>query len=129
MKTLYEAKCHREGARRHFMGWWPFGSKKKTVRSSVNDPLLKDNRTMISELRDACEMNFDNPEEARRQIRRMQVEWTDASREGTISDINRSGLEARAFRLLTCSDKKWVMWLDDLEFWKPGWRPEDDDEG
>ena len=94
----------------------------------VSDPLLKDNRTMISELRDTCEMNFDNPEEARLQIRRMQVEWSDASRDGLISDVNRSGLEARAFRLLTCNDNEWLAWLDNLNFWKPGWKPEGDDE-
>lgn len=110
------------------MSWWPFGSKKKSSRAPVNDPLLKDNRTMISELRDACEMNFDNPEEARRQIRRMQVEWNDASQNGLLSDINRGGLEARAFRLLTCNDKEWLEWLDNLDFWKPGWKPEVTDE-
>ena len=101
------------------MGWWPFGRKAKTKRAPVSDPMLKDNRILISDLRDACELNFDNPEEARRQIRRMQVEW---------SDVNRSGLDARAFRLLTCDDTEWMAWLDNLNFWKPGWKPEDDDE-
>ncbi|MFQ3317333.1 MAG: hypothetical protein ACI8T6_000760 [Candidatus Poseidoniaceae archaeon] len=110
------------------MGWWPFGRKAKTGRAPIDDLLLKDNRILISELRDACELNFDNPEEARRQIRRMQVEWSDATRDGMLSDINRSGLDARAFRLLTCEDSEWMIWLDNLEFWKPGWNPEADDE-
>tara|TARA_B100001093_G_scaffold516803_1_gene596498 strand:+ start:42148 stop:42480 length:333 start_codon:yes stop_codon:yes gene_type:complete len=104
------------------MGWWPFG-KKNTARKIVNDPLLKDARTWISELRDTCEMNFDNPEEARRHIRRMQVEWNDAAIEGVLSAANREGLESRAFRLLSCDDSEWVNWLDNLEFWKAGWKP------
>lgn len=104
------------------MGWWPFGKKEKT-RRVVNDPLLKDNRTWISELRDICEMNFDSPPEARRHIRRMQVEWNDAANEGVLSATNREGLESRAFRLLTCDDREWVNWLDDLDFWKAGWKP------
>ena len=65
------------------MGWWPFGKKRQGIRSVNNDPLLKDTRTWISELRDTCEMNFDQPEEARRQIRQMQVEWRDAVEQGS----------------------------------------------
>jgi hypothetical protein len=107
-----------------FMGWWPFGKKSTTSRPVVNDPLLKDTRTWISELRDICEMNFDQPEEARRQIRQMQVEWRDAMEEGMLNPSNREGLESRAFRLLTCTDKEWLAWLDNLDFWKAGWKPE-----
>ena len=78
------------------MGWWPFGKKSTPSRPVVNDPLLKDTRTWISELRDVCEMNFDQPEEARRQIRHMQVEWRDATEEGMLNPSNREGLESRA---------------------------------
>ena len=78
------------------MSWWPFGKKKKSSRAPVSDPLLKDNRTMISELRDACEMNFDNPEEARRQIRRMQVEWNDASQ--TASQVTSTEVDSKLER-------------------------------
>ena len=106
------------------MGWWPFGKKSTTSRPVVNDPLLKDTRTWISELRDICEMNFDQPEEARRRIRKMQVEWRDAMEEGMLNPSNREGLESRAFRLLTCTDKEWLAWLDNLDFWKAGWKPE-----
>ena len=91
--------------------------KKMFYFAPVSNPLLKDNRTMISELPDACEMNFDNPEEARRQLQ-IRVEWNDASQNGLLSDINRGGLEARAFRLLTCNDKEWLEWLDNLDFWE-----------
>ena len=43
-------------------------------------------------------------------------------------DSNREGLESRAFRLLTCTDKEWLSWLDNLDFWKAGWKPEDESE-
>lgn len=110
-----------------FMSWWPFGKKPKKVISE--DPLLKDGRMWLSDLRNLCEMNFDNPEEARRQIRQMQVEWQDGFDSGVISKANREGLEVRAFRLLSCTDKEWINWLDDLDFWKMGWKyvsPEED---
>ena len=110
------------------MGWGPFGKKSTPSRPVVNDPLLKDTRTWISELRDVCEMNFDQPEEARRRIRQMQVEWRDATEEGMLNPSNREGLESRAFRLLTCSDKEWLAWLDNLDFWKAGWKPENVEE-
>ena len=89
----------------------------------IDDPLLKDARTWISELRDVCEMNFEQPEAARRRIRHMQVEWHDAMEQGVLSPPNREGLEARAFRLLSCADDEWMNWLDDLDFWKSGWKP------
>ncbi len=105
------------------MGWWPFGKKRDAPYSGSNDPILKDTRTWLSDLRDTCEMNFDTPEEARRQIRQMQVEWHDAMEAGTMPSSLREGLESRAFRLLTCTDEEWLGWLDNLAFWKPGWKP------
>ena len=59
--------------------------KKSTPASTQNDPILKDTRTWLSELRDACEMNFDAPEEARRRIRHMQVEWKEAMDRGDMT--------------------------------------------
>ena len=48
-----------------------------------NDPILKDTRTCgCRDFRDACEMNFDAPEEARRRIRHMlsgKKRWTEAT--------------------------------------------------
>ena len=73
-------------------------------------------------------MNFDQPEEARRQIRHMQVEWKEAMDRGDMSPSLREGLEGRAFRLLNCTDKEWIGWLDDLKFWKAGWKPGLDEE-
>ncbi|MGB0236190.1 MAG: hypothetical protein ACPG81_00705 [Poseidonia sp.] len=108
------------------MGWWPF--RKKTASTDTNDPILKDTRTWLAELRDACEMNFDQPEEARRLIRHMQVEWKEAMDRGDMAPSLREGLESRAFRLLNCTDKEWLGWLDNLNFWKAGWKPGMDDE-
>ena len=113
--------------RKATMGWWPFG-KKSTPASTQNDPILKDTRTWLSELRDACEMNFDAPEEARRRIRHMQVEWKEAMDRGDMTPALREGLEGRAFRLLNCTAREWIGWLDDLKFWKAGWKPGQDDE-
>ena len=106
------------------MGWWPFGKKSDKRTSNSNDPILKDTRTWLSELRDACELHFDKPEEARRQIRHMQVEWKEALDNDVLPATTREGLESRAFRLLTCTDKEWLAWLDNLDFWKAGWKPE-----
>jgi len=105
------------------MGWWPFG-KKASSKKRIDDPLRKDTRQWLSELRDVCEMNFDNPEGARREIRQMQVHWHQAFSEGILPEYNREGLESRAYRLLSCHDDEWMGWLDNDEFWKPGWRPE-----
>ena len=80
------------------MSWWKFWEKPK--KKIFNDPLLKDGRMWLSELRNICEMNFDNPEEAKRQIRQMQIEWNDSFNEGTITKANKDGLEGRAYRLL-----------------------------
>lgn len=69
-------------------------------------------------------MNFDNPEEGRRLVRQMQIEWTDSHSEGDVDDALRDGLDRRALRLLRATDDEWLKWLDDDNFWKPGWRDE-----
>ena len=76
------------------------------------------------DLQETCERNFDSPEEARRRIRQMVGEWKDANAEGVMEDSLFEGLNMRAFRLLNCSDEEFSQWLDNLNFWKPGWRPE-----
>ena len=60
--------------------------------------------------------NFDSPEEARRQIRQMATEWSDANQEGVMEDSLLEGLNMRAFRLLNCTDDEFSRWLDDLNF-------------
>lgn len=106
------------------MGWWPFSKPRPPRR--VIQPIMKDGRTWLLELRDLCERNFDNPEEAKRKIRQMQVEWEECVVNGSLSNINKQGLESRAIRLLSSSDSEWLHWLDDLEFWKTGWKPVSD---
>jgi hypothetical protein len=124
--SFFHIRTKDENKRRfgNTMGWWPFAKKSGSKRQIINDPLRKDTRVWLSELRDICEMNFDNPEAARRQIRQMQVDWHQAFSEGVLPQYNREGLESRAFRLLSCSDDEWITWLDNDSFWKPGWRPE-----
>ncbi|DAC39698.1 MAG: hypothetical protein CMA39_04010 [Euryarchaeota archaeon] len=104
------------------MGWWPF--KKKPATRPIPDVIRRDTRSWLSDLQEVCERNFDSPEEARRQIRQMAGEWSDANREGVMEDSLLEGLNMRAYRLLNCSDDEFSKWLDDLNFWKPGWRPE-----
>ena len=103
------------------MGWWPF--KRKETGNRTNDPIRKDTRTWLEELQEICERNFDKPEEARRQIRQLQVEWKDSVEKNILDDGTAEGLQSRAFRLLTCDDDAWLELLDDLDFWKLGWRP------
>jgi len=109
---------------RNPMGWWPF--KKSAAPERVIEPVTKDGRTWLLELRDMCERNFDNPEEAKRQIRQMQVEWQECLDNGSLSTVNKEALDSRAIRLLSSTDKEWLNWLDDLEFWKTGWKPVSD---
>ena len=104
------------------MGWWPF--KKKPKAQSIPDVIRRDTRSWLSDLQETCERNFDAPEEARRQIRQMAGEWSDANRDGVMENSLLEGLNMRAYRLLNCTDDEFSRWLDDLNFWKPGWRPE-----
>lgn len=104
------------------MGWWPFSRSKSKLR--VPDVIRRDTRSWLTDLQEICERNFDSPEEARRQIRQMQVEWSEANAEGVMDDALHEGLKMRAFRLLKGDDDEFSQWLDNLEFWKPGWRPE-----
>ena len=54
----------------------------------------------------------------------MQIEWADAHSEEEVDDALLDGLDRRALRLLRASDDEWLKWLDDDDFWKPGWRDE-----
>ena len=38
------------------------------------------------------------------------------------------GLERRADKLLQADAVAWLEWLDEEEFWKPGWREEPPEE-
>ena len=103
------------------MSWWPFKRKEKPLQDDLH---IRGTRIWLQDLRESCEMNFDNPEEGRRLVRQMQIEWTDAHSEGEVDDALLEGLDRRALRLLRASDDEWLKWLDDDDFWKPGWRDE-----
>ncbi len=103
------------------MSWWPFKRKSKPLQDDLH---IRGTRVWLQDLREACEMNFDNPEEGRRLVRQMQIEWTDSHSEGDVDGALRDGLDRRALRLLRATDDEWLKWLDDDNFWKPGWRDE-----
>ena len=102
------------------MGWWPFTRNK----DKIPDLIMKDTRTLLNDLQDICERNFDKPAEARRQIQQSLTEWQDLYKQGLISEDALDGMILRGSELLRCSDEEFSNILDNLEFWKPGWRPE-----
>ncbi len=103
------------------MGWWPF-AKKKSMDAGDNLH-IKGTRVWIEELQRVCERHYDLPAQAHILIREMQVEWTSAKQKDEIDQDLFDGLERRAFYLLRADAKEWLTLLDDLDFWKVGWRP------
>jgi|TARA_B110000914_G_C15422240_1_gene427191 hypothetical protein len=78
----------------------------------------------IQDLREMCEKSFDNHTEGQLKVREIQIEWTDAHKEGEITDALLEGLDRRSFRLLRSDSNEWLEWLDDENFWSPGWKGE-----
>ena len=76
----------------------------------------------LQDLREICERNYENPSAGQSLVREIQVEWTDANRRGDLDDSLKQGLDRRAFRLLRADAEEWIGWLDNEEFWKPGWK-------
>jgi len=81
-------------------------------------------RMWIQDLRDVCERCYDDPSEGQRQVRQVREEWTDSHSKGEVDDSLLEGLERRAIKLLQSDGDEWLKWLDDEDFWKPGWRDE-----
>ncbi|MDP6232604.1 MAG: hypothetical protein QF839_00325 [Candidatus Poseidoniaceae archaeon] len=109
------------------MGWrlpW----KRRSRHEDRNPPLRRDTRAWLTALREVCERHFDQPQAGRMRVRELQVEWREANTDGTLDDAGHLGLERRAYRLLNGDDEAWLMWLDDLAFWQPGWNPDEVDE-
>lgn len=100
------------------MGWLPFVKKAK-----VPDVILKDTRSWLNELREVCERHHDMPEAARIRIRELKMNWSDAVSKTDMDDVLFQGLELRANKLLRADDTDFIRLLDEVEFWKPGWRP------
>ncbi len=78
----------------------------------------------IQDLRDVCERCFDDSAEGHRQVRQIQAEWAESHGKGEVDESLLEGLDRRAFRLLRADADEWLKWLDDEDFWKPGWRDE-----
>ncbi len=107
------------------MGWWPFSRSKSSAEpssSQLDNPHIKGTKVWIEELQQACERNYNSPTSGHMLIREMQIEWSDAHQDGDIGEELFAGLERRSFHLLRAEGKDWINLLDDLEFWKPGWR-------
>ena len=81
-------------------------------------------RMWIQDLRETCERCYDDHEEGRRQISVMQAEWNEADSRGEVDVSLLDGLERRADKLLHADAGAWLEWLDNEEFWNPGWREE-----
>ena len=85
-------------------------------------------RMWIQDLREACERCYDDHEEGQRQISVMQTEWNEADGRGEVDVSLLDGLERRADKLLHADAGAWLEWLDNEEFWNPGWREEPSEE-
>ena len=113
------------------MGWWPFGWQARTPApvsaraDHGNDPHMRSTRDWLLHLRDVCEHHFDEPEAGRLAVRDLQVEWRDADARQELIEGLAAGLDRRATFLLRAKDDEWARWLDDDDFWEPGWRPAD----
>ena len=85
-------------------------------------------RMWIQDLRETCERCYDDYEEGQRQISAMQAEWNEADGRGEVDVSLLDGLERRADKLLHADAGAWLEWLDNEEFWNPGWREEPSEE-
>ena len=103
------------------MGWWPFKRKERVLDE---EPHMRGARMWIQDLRDVCERSYDDHEEGQRLIGELQAEWNEASDRMEVEASLLDGLERRADKLLQADAVVWLVWLDNEEFWKPGWREE-----
>ena len=85
-------------------------------------------RMWIQDLRETCERCYDDHEEGQRQISVLQTEWNEADGRGEVDVSLLDGLERRADKLLHADAGAWLEWLDNEEFWNPGWREEPSEE-
>ena len=124
-------KSFKQGNRGGTMKWLLFSvrgflnifTKSRKDRSYVDSQIhVKGTRVWIQELRDVCEKNFNAPHEGKRLIREMQIEWKDAAKRKEIKLELIEGLDRRAFYLLKANDDEWSELLDNLSFWRPGWK-------
>ncbi len=104
------------------MKWWPFKKSQKKDRKHDSKIHVKGTRIWLQNLQEVCEKNFDTPHEGKRLIRQMQIEWKEAANLKEIDQELIEGLDRRAFYLLKADEKEWNELLDNLKFWRPGWK-------
>ena len=104
------------------MKWWPFRKPQKNSIKHDSNIHVKGTRVWLQNLQEICEENFDTPHEGKRLIRQMQIEWKDAGERKEIDDELIEGLDRRAFYLLKADEDEWSALLDNLKFWRPGWK-------
>ena len=104
------------------MTWWPFRKPHKYKTNNERQIHIKGTRVWLQELQEICEKNFNSPHEGKRLIREMQIEWKDAAELKEIELELIEGLDRRAFYLLKADEKEWTEILDNLNFWRPGWK-------
>ena len=104
------------------MKWWPFGKGTKNRQKYDSEIHIKGTRVWLQNLQDICEKNFESPNNGKRLIREMQIEWKDAAKRKEIDEELIEGLDRRAFYLLKADDQEWSELLDNLKFWRPGWK-------
>ena len=109
------------------MGWWPFSNRKS--KHIITDNIhIKGTNIWLTELRELCERHFDDSEKGKLEISLMKNVWEKAKSNEELDLILIEGLFLRADKLLLADEKEWLQILDDDEFWKPGWRPSDEEE-
>jgi len=113
------------------MKWWPisirrffckFKKSQKLKSNSDSQIHIKGTRVWIQELQNICEKNYNSPHEGKRLIREMQIEWKDAAERKELNLELIEGLDRRAFYLLKANEEEWIELLDNLNFWRPGWK-------
>jgi len=104
------------------MKWWPFSKPQKKDMDYDSKIHVKGTRIWLQNLQEVCEKNFDSSHEGKRLIREMQIEWKDAAKRKEIDEELIEGLDRRAFYLLKADEKEWGELLDNLQFWRPGWK-------
>tara|TARA_Y100000588_G_scaffold308660_1_gene333330 strand:+ start:15115 stop:15435 length:321 start_codon:yes stop_codon:yes gene_type:complete len=100
------------------MGWWPF---RRGAQDFQNEPHIRGSKMWIQDLREVCEMSFNEREKGQNGVERMRLEWKKAHSLGEVDESLLLGLERRAEKLLNADDSEWSLLLDNDNFWKAGW--------
>ena len=63
--------------------------RRRKAKPLAEEPHMRGARMWLQDLRELCEMSFDNHIEGQRKVREMQIEWLDAHKKSEISDLKR----------------------------------------